>query len=59
MKKLLFSLLVFAGIAATGCTSTLSVGPKANEGNGWANASVKKDSVSLTVPFVSAEVKAD
>jgi len=59
MKKLVLSLLVLAGIASIGCTTTLSVGPKANEGDGWADTSVKKDSISLTIPFVSAELKAD
>ena len=43
-------------IVAMGCTSTLTVGSKANK-NGLVGASVSTTEASVTLPFVKAEAK--
>ena len=43
---------------ASGCTSTLCVGPKANK-DGCLNVSANTGGVGVTLPWVKAEVKND
>tara|TARA_A100001037_G_C14785463_1_gene472228 strand:+ start:268 stop:477 length:210 start_codon:yes stop_codon:yes gene_type:complete len=45
-------------IVASGCTSTMTVGPKANKDSNL-NVSAGWDHVGVTVPFVKAGVKVD
>ena len=54
MKKLI--VITAALLFSVGCTSTVTVGPKANE-TGLLGASASVKGVSLKVPLVSAEVK--
>ena len=41
-------------IAVSGCTSTVTLGPKANK-DGFVGASASPTSASITVPFIKAE----
>lgn len=53
--KTLIAITVIMLVGA-GCTSTVTLGPKANE-DGIVGASATTDGVSVTVPFVKTEVK--
>ncbi len=54
MKKL--TAVVALGLFGAGCSSTLTVGPKANESS-YVGANASTKGASVTVPFVKAEVK--
>ena len=55
MKTLTMSLIVGALFLASACTSTVTLGPKANEAS-IVGASAGTDGVSVTLPFVKGEV---
>jgi uncharacterized protein YceK len=57
MKKTLITLTVGTLlIASSGCSSTVTLGPKANQ-DGYLGAAASTKGVSVTVPFVKAETK--
>jgi hypothetical protein len=60
MKKTLKYIIVTVALLGTaaGCTSTVTVGPKANK-NSCLSGSLGWNHVNLTVPLVSAGVKVD
>ena len=53
-KAILIGAVAFLGL---GCSSTLTVGPKANE-SGYLGASASTKGASVTLPFVKGEVAA-
>ena len=58
MKTLYYSIVAafLLGIAA-GCSSTVTLGPKANT-DGYVGANANTSGASVTLPFVKGEVKA-
>ena len=48
--------LAVATLVLTGCSSTLTVGPKANDSS-WVGADASTKGASVTLPLVKAEVK--
>ena len=56
MKTLI--VLAVGALFLTGCSSTLTVGPKANESS-YLGADASTKGASVTVPFVKASVKAE
>jgi len=54
MKKL--AAIAALTLFGAGCSSTLTVGPKANESS-YVGANASTKGASVTVPFVKAEVK--
>ena len=58
MKTLVMITVGALLFVASGCTSTLVVGPKANK-DGCLNASANTGGVGVTLPWVRAEVKND
>jgi len=48
--------IVIGGFVLTGCSSTLTVGPKANDSS-WVGANASTKGASVTLPLVKAEVK--
>lgn len=59
MKKISLLLVVAAAFAVLGCTSTMSVGPEANQSGKVVDADVSKNGISVSLPFVSAGIKVD
>ena len=58
MKVLKYSIVAaFLLGTAVGCSSTLTVGPAAND-NGYLGANASTKAASVTLPFVKGEVKA-
>ena len=56
MKKLVTLTVGTLFFVASGCSSTVTLGPKANQ-DGLVGASASITGVSVTVPFVKAETK--
>ena len=54
IKKLVITIFVTAAFLSIGCQATATVGKTANPP--WVGASAGKDGVSVTLPFVKAEV---
>tara|TARA_R100000808_G_scaffold11976_1_gene30271 strand:- start:6304 stop:6495 length:192 start_codon:yes stop_codon:yes gene_type:complete len=52
--KLVTMAAAVAVVLGTGCSATTTVGPSANPP--WVDASVNKDGVNVTLPFVKAGV---
>jgi uncharacterized protein YcfL len=48
--------IVIGGFVLTGCSSTLTVGPKANDSS-WVGANASTKGASVTLPLVKADVK--
>ncbi|MAF43698.1 MAG: hypothetical protein CMI54_05980 [Parcubacteria group bacterium] len=56
MKKLITLTVVTLLLVASGCTSTVTLGPQANESD-VVGAAVGQRGASVTIPFVKGEVK--
>ena len=56
MKKLVTLTVGTLLFVASGCSSTVTLGPKANQ-DGYVGASASTKGASVTVPFVKAETK--
>ena len=58
MKKLVMLIIGASLFAASGCTSTLTVGPKANKEK-CLNVSADWNHVGVTLPWIKAGTKVD
>lgn len=56
MKKTTTLMVSMLLLGALGCSSTVTLGPKANEKNGILNAKIGEKGVGVTVPFIDVSV---
>ena len=59
MKTLVMMTVGALLLVASGCTSTVTLGPKANKGGSYLDASANTGGVGVTLPWVKAQVDND